>query len=344
MRTLVIGDIHVSNKDAALRTAQEECIKKIYDEEKPDDVIQLGDFLDFRKPSPEALLTAKSIIDHWRKDSDVYILRGNHCASTKADDGVTAMTLFDSPSNQKLLPYSRDREQKVKVITHTWFDYRTKRAFIPHYENEEKIIKDLRDCPRDYTVFGHFGYFGCLNSVGDHDFNININSFRNDTILGHIHRQNQRAFTSDGEEKSLLILGTPYTTNFGESGKDNFYAIIEDGEVTLHQINHGPRHLMVNNSDIPERLEEINDKNYHTHLRVILNPGDTQCSLDGVDVISVDIKYTAAFNEEEVSDYKPNRNLFRLNDVVIEDYIDSANASIEKGKLLEGYNLLKYEH
>jgi len=343
MRTLVLGDIHISNKDASLRDAQEKCIKKIYDKEKPDDVIQLGDFLDFRKPSPEALLTAKSIIDHWRKASDVYILRGNHCASTKADDGVTAMSLFDSPPNQKLLPYSRDREQKVKVITHTWFDYRTKRAFIPHYENEEKIIKDLKDCLRDYTVFGHFGYFGCLNSVGDHDFNININSFRNDTILGHIHRQNQRTFTSDGEEKSLLILGTPYTTNFGESGKDNFYAIIEDGETTLHKIDHGPRHLMLKNSEVLERADEINDSNYHTYLRIILEAGETQVNLDNITPHSIDIKYSPAFDEEVVSDYIPTRDLFRINDVIIGDYIDSANSSIERDKLLGGYNLLKYE-
>ena len=65
MRTLVLGDIHVSNKDVALRKAQEKCIKRIYDKEQPDEIIQLGDFLDFRKPSPEALLTAKSIIDYW---------------------------------------------------------------------------------------------------------------------------------------------------------------------------------------------------------------------------------------------------------------------------------------
>ncbi len=335
MRTLVLGDIHVSNKDAALRKAQEKCIKRIYDKEQPDEVIQLGDFLDFRKPSPEALLTAKSIIDYWRRKSDVYIIRGNHCASTKADDGTTAMSLFDSPAYGAL--------HKVKIISHTWFDHKAKRAFIPHYENEEHIIQYLADCPRDYTVFGHFGYFGCLNSVGDHDFDININSFRNNTILGHIHRQNQRVFRVGEEEKSVLILGTPYTTNFGESGKDNYYAIIEDGKTTLHQIDHGPRHIMIKNSDLLKNTKKINDKNYHTHLRVILGAGDTQVDLNEVDTASIEVKYAPAFDEEQISNYKPSRDLFRLNDVVIQDYIESANSSIEKDKLMEGYNLLKYE-
>ena len=311
MRTLILGDIHISNKDSGLRNAQEKCIKKIYDKVKPDEVIQLGDFLDFRKPSPEALLTAKSIIDHWKKKSTVIILRGNHCASTKADDGITALSVFDS--------------SKVHIITHTWYDDKTKRAFIPHYENEEKIIQDLRGCPQGYCVFGHFGYFGCLNSIGDHDFNININSFRNNTILGHIHRQNESNFVAQGHERSVLILGTPYTTNFGESEKDNYYAVIEDGERTLHKINHGPRHLVVKNCDLPNRVKEINNKNYYTLLRVALNPGDTKANLDDIATADIDIKYLPAFDEESVSNYNPSRDLFRLNDIVIGDYIESAN-------------------
>jgi len=315
MKTLILGDIHISNKDAGLRGAQEKCIKKIYNKVKPDEVIQLGDFLDFRKPSPEALLTAKSIIDHWKKKSNVIILRGNHCASTKADDGVTALSVFE--------------DDKVKIVTHTWFDYKTKRAFIPHYENEKIITEALRECPKEYTVFGHFGYYGCLNSVGDRDFNISASSFRNNTILGHIHRQNERTFMSDGEERSVLILGTSYTTNFGESDKSNFYAVIDDKKGrSLHTIDHGPRHLVVRNKDVLGKVDYINDKKYHTMLRVILDAGETQVNLEDIHVASVDVKYSAAFDEEDLSNYTPSRELFRLNDVVIEDYIESANSSM----------------
>jgi DNA repair exonuclease SbcCD nuclease subunit len=329
VKTLIIGDIHISNKNAALRMAQEECIKKIYNKEKPDEVIQLGDFLDFRKPSPEALLSAKRMIDHWKERSNVVILRGNHCASTKADDGVTALSVFEDP--------------KVRIVTQSWYDYKTKRAFIPHYEDEERIKKALAGAPKEYTVFGHFGYFGCLNSVGDHDFDININCFRNNTFLGHIHRQNERSFMSNGEEKSLLILGTPYTTNFGETGKDNYYAVIENGETTLHKINHGPRHMLVKNKDLPRSIKKINNKNYHTFLRIVLDAGEALVDINDIKAASVDIKYAPAFDEEEVSNYKPNRDLFRLNEVIIEDYIKSANSILEKDKLMEGYRLLRYE-
>jgi len=331
VKTLILGDIHISNKDESLRVAQENCVKKIYDKERPDEVIQLGDFLDFRKPSPEALLTAKSIIDHWKTESKVVILRGNHCASTKADDGITALSVFDSD----------DRD--VKVVTHTWYDHHRKHAYIPHYENEERIKKDLAGVPEGYITFGHFGYFGCLNSVGDHDFNININSFRTTTVLGHIHRKVEKFFTSYGKKEQVLILGTPYTTNFGEADKENYYAILEDGNLSLHTIDHGPRHLVFSNSNIEENVDFINDSSYHTYLRVVLQPGETQANLDNIQVASVNVKYAPAFNEEEISNYKPNRDLFRLNDVVVEDYINSANSVIEAEKLMEGYNLLKHE-
>jgi len=329
VRTLILGDIHISNKDETLRQAQIDCVVKIFKEVKPDEVIQLGDFLDFRKPSPEALLAAKSIIDFWKEKATVVILRGNHCASTKADDGVTALSVFEGA--------------KVKIVTHTWFDYKTKMAFIPHYENEKIITDALRECPKDYTVFGHFGYYGCLNSVGDFDFNIKPDSFRNNTVLGHIHRYNERAFECYGEEKKVLILGTPYTTNFGESGKQNYYGVLEDGKIELHEVTHGPRHLTISNKDVSSNLEMINNDDYCTYLRIILDPGEAQVNFDGINVHSIDVKYSQAFDEEVVSDYSPSRELFKLNDVIIDDYLDAANSTISKEKLLDGYNLLKYE-
>jgi len=329
MRTLILGDIHVSNRDEVLREAQIACLAKIFNEANPDEVVQLGDFLDFRKPSPEALLAAKSIIDFWQEKAKVTIIRGNHCASTKADDGVTALSVFES--------------EKVDIITDLDVDHQMERVYIPHYENEKLITNALHKCPKGYTVFGHFGYYGCLNSVGDFDFNININSFRNNTVLGHIHRFNERSFNCDGEEKSVLILGTPYTTNFGESGKQNYYAILENGKITIHEIQHGPRHLTISNKDVPSNIELINDVNYCTYLRIFLEPGEAQVNFEGIKAHSIDVKYSQAFDEEMVSSYEPSRDLFRLNDVIIEDYLESANSSISTEKLLEGYNLLKYE-
>jgi hypothetical protein len=40
---------------------------------------------------------------------------------------------------------------------------------------------------RALTVFGHFGYAGCLNSAGDADFGISLSHFTAHYFLGHIH-------------------------------------------------------------------------------------------------------------------------------------------------------------
>ena len=80
--------------------------------------------------------------------------------------------------------------------------------YIPHYENQETIKKALDEVPEGYFVFGHFGYRGCLNSAGDADFSLRLSDFRNPSLLGHIHRHVQK--------DNVTILGTPYTTNFGE--------------------------------------------------------------------------------------------------------------------------------
>ena len=48
-------------------------------------------------------------------------------------------------------------------------------------ENEEHIIYQLEMAPEGYTIFGHFGYAGCLNSVGDADFSLSLRHFGNTT-------------------------------------------------------------------------------------------------------------------------------------------------------------------
>ena len=101
-----------------------------------------------RKPTPSELLGFKSIIDKMKERAKVLVIRGNHDSETKADDGKTALLLYE--------------DKNVKVVTHTYTDIKRKRVFIPHYENEETIVNDLEMVPEDYTVFGHFGYDGIL--------------------------------------------------------------------------------------------------------------------------------------------------------------------------------------
>jgi DNA repair exonuclease SbcCD nuclease subunit len=320
MRTLLITDLHLNSKVPGLLEAQKQCLINIFAQEDFTDVIIMGDIFMHRKPSPSELLACRHILDAL-SDVDTVILRGNHDSETKADDGVTALSVFDSIN--------------VHVVTQTFTDKLKKRVFIPHYENE-KIIKDaLDEAPEGYTVFGHFGYRGALNSAGDADFDLRLSDFSNRSFLGHVHGYVQK--------KNVTVLGTPYTTNFGEVGKVNYYAILEGTRETYKPVKTGPRHLLYAAKDIEENLDLINDPNWFTMLRVTVDADHHPIPYDKLEVASVDVKYIPVFNEDNVSDYKPERDLFSINEVIIEDYVEAANSNIPYENLMSGYRLLKDE-
>ena len=80
----------------------------------------MGDVFMYRKPSPSELLALDDVLSYITDihGADVVILRGNHDSETKADDGVTALSVFAN--------------SKVKIITHTEIERHTRRVYIPH--------------------------------------------------------------------------------------------------------------------------------------------------------------------------------------------------------------------
>ena len=329
MRTLLITDLHLNSRVPGLLHSQVSCFQKIVKDEKPSDVIIMGDIFMHRKPSPSELLAFRDILS-CIKGKEVVILRGNHDSETKADDGVTALSVFE--------------DTNTNVVTHTFTDKLKKRIYIPHYENEEHIIYQLEMAPEGYTIFGHFGYAGCLNSVGDADFSLSLRHFGNTTYLGHIHGFLQRQGGLRKIGATVTCLGTPYTTNFGESFKDCFYAILEGTKVTYKSPLCGPRHLMYEAKEIENNLDNINDPRFTTFLRIVVDADHHPIPYEKLNVHSVDVKYSPVFNEEEISSYKPDRDLFSINEVIITDYVEQANSTISSETLMKGYRLLQDEN
>ena len=336
MRTLLITDLHLNSKIKGLLDAQVECFLKIYEEEGPDEVIIMGDVFNYRKPSPSELVAFQKILDSFGQ-GDVTVLRGNHDSETKADDGVTALSVFE--------------DFNVDVITHTQHNHAKERVYIPHYENEETIIAALEMVPEGYPVFGHFGYAGCLNSVGDADSELSLSNFRTNTFLGHIHGYREGQGGLPEARSRVICLGSPYSTNYGEAFKDSYYAILyqdlyiktNDVKVEVKKCMHGPRHLIYKAADVEKNLSTINDPNYYTFLRVMVGSDHHPIPYDQLKVAHLDVKYTPVFNEDDISAYVPERDLFSLNEVIISDYVDGARSSIPTEILMEGYRLLKDE-
>lgn len=332
VKTLVIGDLHFDCKDKqqlahqilAVQRIVKEALKRKY----IDHCIFLGDLMMHRKPSPSVLLALQDVI-RFCEDRFVttYILRGNHDSENKSDDGVTALSLLKS--------------KKTIVVTQTLVDDINKRVYIPHYEDERRIKKYLSQVPRGYAVFGHFGYHGALNSAGDADFGLRVSDFRNTTVLGHIHK----ATCTD----KITVLGTPYTTNFGEAGKDCYYGVIERNSIERFPIEFGPRHLVLDYDSVEENLDWINDSNFYTMLRINVNTlSESQDAvahlIDKLDVGRVEVKYKPLFDDKDEFDISSNTNVATdLSDELIEEYINSSSSKIGKEELMKGLSLI-YEN
>jgi hypothetical protein len=212
--------------------------------------------------------------------------------------------------------------------------------FIPHYEDEQKIKDDLACAPKGYTIFGHFGYNGVLNSAGDADFSLSISDFKNPTILGHIH--------TEGRNGNVTVLGTPYSTNFGEAGKDCYYGILDERGLDKLPSKYGPRHLVVDYDNVEDNLDWINKDSKptdYTLLRININTinedQDRIADLcDKIKVGSLEIKYKPLLDEKD--EFETDGRVFTtaLNDELIEYYINSSKTKINKDELLSGLKLI----
>ena len=349
MKTLLLSDFHFDDKIRGLIQAQTRCIYDIVKKEDPDEIIIMGDLMMRRRPSPTVLLALHSLIDTIAKWGRVIIIRGNHDSETKADDGVTALSLFHRPPH-------------IRVITQTMYQngdsffkptipMDAERIFIPHYEDETKILEVLENANEGCKIFGHFGYKGSLNSAGDADFSIPLSAFRNNSFLGHIHRFNSVSQRVEGrDDVTVTLLGTPYTTNFGESDKDSYYAILEEGKVTFEKINHGPRHMVVDFEGLEQAKDIIIDPNYWTLLRVYVDKLSADNStatarhiLEEYKPQVLDIKFHPIIDDDNPSTFTPQRELFSINEAILEDYVNNSQTTLSKEDILGGLRLLKDE-
>lgn len=329
MRSLIVGDLHFNHTPQGLLEAQKKTTIRILEEGKSkgcDKVVFLGDLMMHRRPRPSVLLALKEVVD-WCSDNFVstYILRGNHDSENRNDDGVTALSLLKAPN--------------VNIITHTFEDSTLPYTFIPHYEDEKVITQCLGEASPGNIVFGHFGYVGCLNSTGDADFGIPIASFKNLSILGHIHKH--------GGEGNVSVLGTPYSTNFGEAGKDCWYAVIEEENLSVdyYPIDFGVRHLVVNYKDIEDNLDWINDPQYFTMLRIkvhsVYDADEGMADLvDKLDVAGVEVKYVPFTDERDEFMPEVGKVSLEVTDDLIDSYINNTPTKINKELLLEGLKLI----
>lgn len=340
MKCLVIGDTHFDTKcDGYLSNQIETTYRIIYDV-KPKYVVFLGDIYHHRKPTPEVIVEVHKLFKRLRTIPGLacmYVLRGNHDSQNRSDDGLTALETLVYPGS------------KVRLIQHTNYNSDLNFLFIPHYEDENVIKESLSLAPNDKTVaFGHFSY--CPSHLGIQGFesSIELNDFKCRTILGHIH--------SYLEDKHVTILGTPWSTNYGESDYDHFVGVMEEtpdgwGPLNKIKVGYGPRYYEAPYDSLDVMSEEFSDPNYFTMLRVLLNkfsedpPSILRAEiLNKFKVAHVDIKFQPIYDDtlnNRLSNYDPQTPLARIDGDIIGKYIEEQASTIPRDKLEAGLNSIK---
>ena len=96
-----------------------------------------------------------------------------------------------------------------------------------------------------------------------------------------------------------------------------------------------------------EMIQFINDPKYHTLLRLILSKDDViiEDQVRKLNCIYLDYRYTPLeeHSKKKQSEYEPDLSLLKLNEQIIEDYIEHTNTSFDKEDLSWGLSLLRDE-
>ena len=116
------------------------------------------------------------------------------------------------------------------------------------------------------------------------------------------------------------------------------------------EIDHGPRHLVVNYENLEEYKDIIKDPKYWTLLRVYVDKLSQHNStatarriLEDYEPQVLDIKFHPIIDDNNPSTYTPKRELFSVNEAIIEDYVDNSQTKLTKEDIMGGLRLLKDE-
>lgn len=346
-KTLVIGDTHFDNQYKGYLAAQLETCYKLVVKSSPKHLVFLGDIFHHRHPDPETLVKVSSLFRRLELIpglTSIDVIRGNHDSANKSDDDLTALTLLEYPSGKTV----------VSNFT-TWCPDR-KFQFIPHYENEDTILEIIRRSQNDdrntKVVFGHFGYDGCVETGQYFTFKVKKSDLVKQTILGHIHK-----YSEDG---NVTILGTPWSTNFGEADYPHYVLELtqddnKDWIQSKLEVDFGVRHMVIPFHALESLKDEISNPKYFTLLRVTLDKFNDENTnnlrskiLEDYKVGYVDLKFNPLLNQKldnRLSDYVPSTKIDSLTEDVIDRYLDEQTSNLSKEVLKKGLDDIKsYEN
>lgn len=313
--------------------AQISTLLRLAESNKPDAVIINGDIFHKRNPRGPELLAFQQLLEKLDCD-DIYVNRGNH--DTIRKDGTSDTTLSLYSDRATIIT-----DAKTYRIGGVDFD------FIPHYEEESKILQCLKKSKN--PVFGHFGFDGCVsNGTYEYESTVRKSHFKNKlAFLGHIHKPKVY--------NNIHVIGTQYSNTFGEANAQKYFTrlLIRDGKIEIIRkpIDFGIRHIVGTLDEIEELNKKYNFGNFYTLLRVRLDNLDSYAEtslfdevMDKYPIRHLEFAFEDILPKFE-STYEPDTQIFSLNDGVIEQYLAMRDSVFSKEELLESLTEIKtYEN
>jgi DNA repair exonuclease SbcCD nuclease subunit len=329
---IIITDLHFrSDNVTGFLNAQVDTLLRLVNKKKYDWLVINGDVFEKRNPRGEEMLAFKSFLEQCTA-RNIVINRGNHDTVRKDGTSDTTLDLY-----QDLATVVKDT-QTIR-IGNVDFD------FIPHYEDEQKIIDDL--AATDNPVFGHFGFHGCVsNGAYKYEAKVKRKHFRNKlSFLGHIHKPRQYG--------NVYVLGTQYSNTFGEANARKYIheLYIRDGEIEVVKkpIEFGIRHIIGSLDEIESLNKKYKFGSFFTLLRVQLDKLDSYAETR----IKEDLigKYGVSHLElsfdnilpKHTSTYRANQKVFTIDDDIIMKYLENKDSVFTKEELLSGLEQIKDE-
>ena len=330
-RVVVLTDLHLrSDYISGYLDKQVETLTRLVNRKPTDIVVINGDIFHRRNPKGAELLAFRKLLKGF-KVKEILINRGNH--DTIAKDGGTESTL--SLFSDMATVFTETTTYRIGSVD---FD------FIPHYEDESKIIADLKKSTN--PVFGHFGFDGCVaNGNYQYESYVKRSHFGNRlAFLGHIHKPKRYG-------KNIFVLGTQYSTSFGEANAQKFVheLLVRNGlvEVVRKPLDFGIRHVTCTLDTLEEANKKYDFATYFTILRLKMDTLDVASENQLHEEISkkynlnhLEISFEHIMEKYE-SDYDSIEPKVQLDDSIIGEYIDSSDTVFSKTELLKALDEIR---
>jgi len=331
-RAVILTDLHLrSDYIPGYLDKQVDTLTKMVNRKPADVVVINGDIFHRRNPKGAELLAFRKLLLSF-KTKEILINRGNHDTITKDGGTRTTLSLFSDIATI----FTETTTHRIGSVD---FD------FIPHYEDESRIIKDLK--ASENHVFGHWGFDGCVAN-GNYKYESYVKRShigkKRLCFLGHIHKPKQYG-------KNIFVLGTQYSTTFGEANAQKFghELLVRDGvvEVVRIPIDYGIRHITATLDTLEEANRKYKFSDFFTILRLKLDTLDASVENQLQEEISkkYDINHLEISFEDIMqkydSEYDCIEPVIALDDTIIGEYIDSSDTVFSKTELMDTLNEIR---